>query len=85
MIDLLIAAQAAPSITIELPTAVSAAAWVITILLGVLAGLFGVIVWFLRREIRNNDAAHQELRTDIKKLLEGDVAWIKAVMARLPR
>ena len=32
MTDLLIAAQAAP-ITIELPTAVSAAAWVITVLL----------------------------------------------------
>ena len=58
------AASVAPPITIELPTAVSVAAWVI-------AALLGIVVWFLRREVKNNDEAHTELRGDVKKLLEG--------------
>ena len=62
MFDLHLAAQAAP-ITIALPTAVSVAVWVIV-------ALFGIIAWFLQCEIRNNDAAHTELRSDVKKLLE---------------
>ena len=65
------------TVTIELPAAVSVAAWAFTGLLSVVAVLFGIIIWFLRREIKNNDAAHAELRTDVKKLLEGDVAWVK--------
>ena len=64
MTSLFIAASAAPPITIGLPAAVSAAAWVI-------AALLALVVWFLRREIKNNDAAHTELRGDVKKLLEG--------------
>ena len=61
MTDLLVAAAAAPPITITLPAAV---AWAVVVSLVVIA-------WFLRREIRNNDAAHTELRGDVKKLLEG--------------
>lgn len=72
-----IVATATP-VTIELPTAVSVAVWTITV-------LFAVIVWFLRREIRNNDEAHKELRADVKKLLEGDVAWVRSLLERLPR
>lgn len=75
--DLLIAAQAVP-ITIELPTAVSAAAWVITVLLAGIGILSGVVAYFLRRELRSNDAAHRELggdikavASDVKKLLAG--------------
>lgn len=65
MTSLLIAATAAaPPVAIELPTAVSVAAWAI-------AALLGILVWFLRREVRNNDEAHSELRRDVKKLLEG--------------
>lgn len=64
MTDLLVAAAAAPTITITLPAAVAAAAWAVVALLVVIA-------WFLRREIKNNDAAHMELRGDVKKLLEG--------------
>lgn len=56
--------QAVGSGTIELPTAVSVAAWAI-------AALLGILVWFLRREVKNNDDAHSELRGDVKKLLEG--------------
>ena len=62
MFDLHLAAQAAP-ITIDLPTAVSVAVWVVV-------ALFGIIAWFLRREFQNNDAAHTELRSDVKTLLE---------------
>lgn len=72
-----IVATATP-VTIELPTAVSVAVWTIAV-------LFAVIVWFLRREIRNNDEAHKELRADVKKLLEGDVAWVRSLLERLPR
>lgn len=69
MFDLLLAAQAAP-ITIELPAAVSAAAWVVAALLAAIGGLTAFVAWFLRREVNNNDAAHTELRRDVKKLLE---------------
>ena len=58
-----------------------------TAALAAIAVLVGVIAWFLRREIRNNDGAHQELRADIrelrgdvKKLLAGDVAWVQALL-----
>ena len=68
MIDLHLAAQAAP-ITIELPTAVSAAAWVGAVMLAGIGALVGLCVWFLRRDIKNNDEAHRELRTDVKTLL----------------
>ncbi len=46
-----------------------------------------MIAWFLRREIGNKDAAHlqlrgdiKELRSDIKKRLAGDVAWVQALL-----
>ena len=77
-----LAANAAPSISIELGAAV---AW----LLGALVILFGIIAWFLRREITRNDDAHRELRadikvveTDVKELLAGDVPWVAAIDAR---
>ena len=80
----LLAAQTAPPITIELSAAV-------TVLLGVIAALFGVIAFFLHRELRNNDKTHSHLKTDvcamdmsIKKLLEGDVAWVRALLERVP-
>ena len=69
---------AATPITIALPTAISAAAWIIVALLA-------VVVWFLRREIKNNDVAHTELRAGVKKLLEGDVAWVRSLLERHPR
>ena len=79
----LMAANAAPSISIELGAAV---AW----LLGALVVLFGIIAWFLRREITRNDEGHRELRadikvveTDVKKLLSGDVPWVAAIDSRL--
>ncbi len=77
-----LAANVAPSISIEIGAAI---AW----LLGALVVLFGIIAWFLRREIARNDEAHRELRadvkvveTDVKKLLAGDVPWVAAINAR---
>ena len=77
MITPFVFAAAAP-ITIALPMAVSAAAWIIVALLAVIA-------WFVRRDIRNNDVAHTELRADVEKLLEGDAAWIRSLLERHPR
>ncbi|MCY4075808.1 MAG: hypothetical protein OXH04_10320 [Acidobacteria bacterium] len=78
---------AATPITLDPSAALPLAAWAGTALLAAIAVLVGVIAWFLRREIRNNDAAHQELRADIKelrgdvkKLLAGDVAWVQALL-----
>ena len=75
MLDLLFAAQTAPSITIQLPTAMT---WV----LANMGVLLAVIAYFLRRELNSNDEAHREPRADVKKLLSGDVAWVKALLDR---
>ena len=78
-------ASAAPSLSIELGAAVSFALAAIVVLLGIIA-------WFLRREIKNNDAAHaelradvRELRADVKKLLTGDVPWVASLNNRIDR
>ncbi len=71
---------AATPVTLDLSAALSLAMWAGTALLATIALLLGVIAWFARREIRNNDAAHQELRADVKKLLAGDVAWVQALL-----
>ena len=77
----------ATPITLDVSAALSLAVWAGTALLAAIALLAGVIAWFLRREIRNNDAAHlelrgdiKELRGDVKKLLAGDVAWVQALL-----
>ena len=57
-------AAAAPSPTIELPVEVTA--W------GVNAALLCIILWFLRREIANNDQAHARLNKRIDDLLNRD-------------
>ena len=64
---------------IELPVAVG---WIITVLLATLTLLAGIVTWFLRSDIKNNDEAHRELRSDIKKLLEGDVVWVRTLLNR---
>ncbi len=71
-------ASATPSLSIEPGAAVSFALAAIVVLLGIIA-------WFLRREIKNNDAAHAELRADVKKLLTGDVPWVASLNNRIDR
>ena len=76
------------------------AAWIVPALLTSITLLLGLIVWFLKREIGNNDKAHAELRSeiqatrtelrsdiqivdsDVKKLLEGNVAWVQMLLNR---
>lgn len=71
-------AAAAP-VTIILPTAVSIAAWIGASLLTALTALVALVLWFLRREIQNNDKAHEKLQTDVQKLLAGDVPWVRSL------
>jgi hypothetical protein len=78
-------ANAAPSLSIELGAAVSFALAAIVVLLGIIA-------WFLRGEIKNNDTVHvelradvKELRADVKKLLTGDVPWVASLNNRIDR
>ena len=82
MAHLLIAAQAASPVAIELPTAVSAAAWVITAPLAGIGILSGVVAYLLRRELKSNDAAHRELTGDIETV-ESDVKKLLAGQGRI--
>ena len=72
---LLMAANAAPAITLS-----SIAA--ITLLLGVITALLGAVGRFLWRELKNNDEGHRHLRADIKKF-ETDVQKLLAGQARI--
>ena len=71
-------AAAAP-VTFSLPAAVSITAWIGAALLTALTALAALVLWFLRREIRNNDRAHEKLQTDVRKLLTGDVPWVRTL------
>lgn len=82
MIDLFFVAQTAsgPTITIGIPAVV---AWVV----GAFGALIAIIGYFLHRELKANDQAHKDLRSDIKtidsdvkKLLAGDVAWVRSLL-----
>ena len=75
-----------PTITIELPTALT---WVA----GSIAALIAIIGFFLHRELKANDQAHKDLRADIKavdvnmrsaiKAVEEDVKKLLAAVARI--
>ena len=67
-----ITATGATPITIELPVATSVAAWAMVVLLGVIA-------YFLRREIKNNDAAHAALATKIDTVAQAVAAIARDV------
>ena len=58
----------ATSISIEIGPA---AAW----LLGIIAALFAIIGWLLKREL----ARAQVVEADVKQLLAGNVPWVKGV------
>jgi len=52
----------------------------LTLALSLLGSVASVVWWWVLREIRANEAAHREFRDDIKKVLSGDVAWLKALL-----
>ena len=64
MTDLLIATAAAPSITIELPTAMTA-------MLGLIGLMLALIAWLLKEAIADNKNVHKELGERIGKLDSG--------------
>ena len=72
MMPFLLATAAAPAISLSSATAVTA-------LLGIIAALLGFALWFLQREIRNNDEAHRELKKEIGDTRRELKADIKAV------
>lgn len=57
----LLAAGAAPALPISSGAATTA-------LLAIIAGLLTALLWFLRREIKNNDEAHRDLGRRIGKV-----------------
>ena len=57
----LLAAGAAPALPISSGAAITA-------LLAIIAGLLTALLWFLRREIKNNDEAHRDLGRRIGKV-----------------
>ncbi|MCY4509739.1 MAG: hypothetical protein OXG35_22655 [Acidobacteria bacterium] len=75
MMPFLPATAAAPAISLSSPAASTA-------LLAIIAALLGFALWFLQREIRNNDKAHQELKADIKSV-EADVKQLLAGQSRI--
>ena len=52
-------------------------------LLAVCVALLAIIGWFLRREIKKIDTAHEKLNTNTQRLLEGDVPWVQNLNARI--
>ena len=74
MMPFLLATAAAPAISLSSATAVTA-------LLAIIAALLGFALWFLQRQIRNNDEAHRELKKEIGDTRRELKADIKAVEA----
>lgn len=58
-------------------------ATVIAWLLSACVALLGIIGWFLHREIKKIDTAHEKLNTNTQRLLEGDVPWVRNLNASI--
>ena len=79
MMPFLLATAAAPAISLSSATAVTA-------LLAIIAALLGFALWFLQREIRNNDEAHRELQKemgDTRRELKADIKAVEADVKQL--
>ena len=75
----LLATVAAPAISLSSATAITA-------LLAIIAALLGFALWFLQREIRNNDEAHRELKKEIgdtRRELKTDIKAVEAGVKQL--
>lgn len=76
---LLAQSASAPAVSLSSGTAITA-------LLTIIAALLGSALWFLQREIKNNDAAHRELKTEIteaRRELKADIKTIEVDVKRL--
>ena len=79
-------ASAVPALSIELPTIVSIAAVIITILLALLTFMVGLAGWAGRREIARNDEAHRDLKASIdtsRRELRADLKGVEGEVKRL--
>ncbi|MCY4510301.1 MAG: hypothetical protein OXG35_25570 [Acidobacteria bacterium] len=79
MMPFLLATAAAPAISLSSATAITA-------LLAIIAALLGFALWFLQREIRNNDEAHRELKKEIgdtRRELKADIKAVEADVKQL--
>ena len=79
MIHFLPATAAAPAIALSSTAAITA-------LLAIIAALLGFALWFLQREIRNNDEAHRELKKEIgdtRRELKADIKAVEADVKQL--
>ena len=75
----LLATAAAPAISLSSATAITA-------LLAIIAALLAFALWFLQREIRNNDEAHRELKKEIgdtRRELKADIKAVEADVKQL--
>lgn len=72
----------ATSVSVELPAVLG---WVVGVAGAVIAALLSVIFWFLRREMNRNETTHRELTAGVQKLTEGNVEWIRSLIARVNR
>ena len=79
MMPFLLATAAAPAISLSSATAITA-------LLAIIAALLAFALWFLQREIRNNDEAHRELKKEIgdtRRELKADIKAVEADVKQL--
>ena len=84
-VDLLVA-NAAPALSIALPTVVAITSLVITVLLALIAVMVGLAAWAGKREIARNDDAHRDLRASIdtsRRELRSDIKVVEADVKRL--
>ena len=85
----MLVAASAPTFSIELPTIVAIMAVIVTILLALLSGMAGILLWAGKRELTHNERAHQALQESIEKVerraavIETDVKELLIGQARI--
>lgn len=75
----LLAANAAPALSLT-PTTV------VTFLVGIITLLLGIVAWFLQHQIKSNDEAHKQLKAGIdetRRELKTDIKTIEADVKQL--
>ena len=89
MIPGMLVAAFAPAVSIELPTIVAVMAVIVTLLLALLSGMAGILLWAGKRELTHNERAHQALQQGIEKVerraavIETDVKELLIGQARI--
>ena len=85
----MLVAASAPAFSIELPTIVAVMAVIVTILLALLSGMAGILLWAGKGDLTHNERAHQALHESIEKVerraavIEADVKDLLTGQARI--